>query len=155
VACKSSLKSKYVYSSSEPREFLQVLEMRMCMYKNCQSWYLIVYNWNRNACPNKQLYFEKKKAVYLGRHFCFNCIQWDINFGNFCTYTFSFQGLVKIPLALNWNKRILIWGNFYTPPNKVSFYGSQSKQSITTAKASETITREQRGASSGSNFCLL
>ena len=39
-------------------EFLQAPDERMCMYKNCQSWYLIVYNWNRNACPNKQLYFE-------------------------------------------------------------------------------------------------
>ena len=39
-------------------EFLQAPDERMCMYKYCQSWYLIVYNWNRNACPNKQLYFE-------------------------------------------------------------------------------------------------
>ena len=25
--------------------------------KNCQSWHLYVFNWNKNACLNKQLYF--------------------------------------------------------------------------------------------------
>ena len=86
-------------------EFLQAPDERMCMYKYCQSWYLIVYNWNRNACPNKQLYFEPVcRLIISGAAYekCLNSTKKILKF---------FSPLTRVPFSNKFMKICFPHGN--------------------------------------------